>query len=114
MSHELRTPLNAIIVFSELILQQVFGSIGHDNYRDYIQNIHESGNHLLTIINDILDVSTAEAGMIDLYDEEVDLREVIASGMRLIGPRARDGRIALATDYDEQTDSASWWVRVCQ
>src|SRR3546814_5295073 len=73
----------------ELILQKVFGPIGHDNYRDYIQNIHESGNHLLTIINDILDVSKAEAGMIDLYEEEVDLREVIASGLRLIGPRAR-------------------------
>src|SRR3546814_9668878 len=85
----------------ELILQKVFGAIGHDNYRDYIQNIHESGNHLLTIINDILDVSKAEAGMIDLYEEEVDLREVIASGMRLIGPRARDGRIALKTDYAE-------------
>jgi PAS domain S-box-containing protein len=101
MSHELRTPLNAIIGFSELILQQVFGAIGHDNYRDYIQNIHESGNHLLTIINDILDVSKAEAGMVDLYEEEVDLREVIASGMRLIGPRARDGMIALKTDYAE-------------
>ena len=101
MSHELRTPLNAIIGFSELILRQVFGAIGHDNYRDYIQNIHESGNHLLTIINDILDVSKAEAGMIDLYEEEVDLRQVIASGMRLIGPRARDGMIALKTDYAE-------------
>src|SRR3546814_10034141 len=56
---------------------------------------------LLTIINDILDVSKAEAGMIDLYEEEVDLREVIASGLRLIGPRARDGMIDLQTDYDE-------------
>src|SRR3546814_13658706 len=46
MSHELRTPLNAIIGFSELILQKVFGPIGHDNYRDYIQNIHESGNQI--------------------------------------------------------------------
>ncbi|MGD1879316.1 MAG: PAS-domain containing protein [Kiloniellaceae bacterium] len=101
MSHELRTPLNAIIGFSELILQKVFGPIGHENYRDYIQNIHESGNHLLTIINDILDVSKAEAGMIDLYEEDVDLREVIASGMRLIGPRARENNIALKTDYAE-------------
>ncbi|MGF1628772.1 MAG: PAS-domain containing protein [Kiloniellaceae bacterium] len=101
MSHELRTPLNAIIGFSELILQQVFGPIGHDNYEDYIKNIHESGNHLLTIINDILDVSKAEAGMVDLYEEEVDLREVIASGMRLIGPRARESNIALKTDYAE-------------
>jgi PAS domain S-box-containing protein len=100
MSHELRTPLNAIIGFSELIIQEVFGAIGHENYRDYIQNIHESGNHLLTIINDILDVSKAEAGMIDLYEEEVDLREVIASGLRLIGPRARESNIALATDYE--------------
>src|SRR3546814_7398545 len=56
---------------------------------------------LLTIINDILDVSKAEVGMIDLYEEEVDLREVIASGLRLIGPRARDGMIDLQTDYDE-------------
>ena len=101
MSHELRTPLNAVIGFSELILQKVFGPIGHDNYRDYIQNIHESGNHLLTIINDILDVSKAEAGMVDLYEEDVDLREVIASGMRLIGPRARESNIALRTNYDE-------------
>ncbi|WP_193370210.1 PAS-domain containing protein [Pelagibius marinus] len=101
MSHELRTPLNAIIGFSELIIQEVFGAIGHDNYRDYIKNIHESGNHLLTIINDILDVSKAEAGMIDLYEEDVDLREVIASGLRLIGPRARESNIALTTDYDE-------------
>ena len=101
MSHELRTPLNAIIGFSELIMQEVFGAIGHENYSDYIQNIHESGNHLLTIINDILDVSKAEAGMIDLYEEEVDLREVIASGLRLIGPRARESNIALTTDYEE-------------
>src|SRR3546814_7264844 len=56
---------------------------------------------LLTIINDILDVSKAEAGMIDLYEEEVDLREVIASGLRLTGARARDGMIDLQTDYDE-------------
>src|SRR3546814_14280289 len=84
MSHELRTPLNAIIGFSELILQQVFGAIGHDNYRDYIQNIHESGNHLLTIITDILDVSKAEAGMIDLYEEEVDRSEERREGKECI------------------------------
>ncbi len=101
MSHELRTPLNAVIGFSELMIQEVFGGIGHENYRDYIQNIHESGNHLLTIINDILDVSKAEAGMIELYEEDVDLREVIASGLRLIGPRARENNIRLVTDYAE-------------
>ncbi|NIA70193.1 PAS domain S-box protein [Pelagibius litoralis] len=99
MSHELRTPLNAIIGFSELIDQQVFGPVGHENYCDYIKNIHESGNHLLTIINDILDVSKAEAGMIDLYEEEVDLREVVASGLRLIGPRARENAVTLETDF---------------
>lgn len=99
MSHELRTPLNAIIGFSELIDQQVFGPVGHENYRDYIKNIHESGSHLLTIINDILDVSKAEAGMIDLYEEDVDLREVVASGLRLIGPRARESAIELETDF---------------
>ncbi|MEQ8354394.1 MAG: PAS-domain containing protein [Kiloniellaceae bacterium] len=101
MSHELRTPLNAIIGFSELITREVFGPVGHENYSDYILNIHESGNHLLTIINDILDVSKAEAGMIDLYEEDVDLREVIASGLRLIGPRARESNVRLVTDYAE-------------
>ncbi len=99
MSHELRTPLNAIIGFSELIDKQVFGPVGHDNYRDYIRNIHESGSHLLAIINDILDVSKAEAGMIDLHEEEVDLRDVVASGLRLIGPRARDNGVALESEF---------------
>ncbi|WP_420349173.1 PAS-domain containing protein [Pelagibius sp.] len=99
MSHELRTPLNAIIGFSELIDKQVFGPVGHENYRDYIHNIHESGSHLLAIINDILDVSKAEAGMIELHEEEVDLRDVIASGLRLIGPRARDNGVALESEF---------------
>ncbi len=99
MSHELRTPLNAIIGFSELIDQQVFGSIGHESYEEYIRNIHESGTHLLTIIYDILDVSKAEAGMIELYEEEVDLRAVVASGFRLIGPKARDASISLQTEF---------------
>ena len=99
MSHELRTPLNAIIGFSELMTQQVFGPVGHANYREYVQNIHESGSHLLTIINDILDVSKAEAGMVELYEEEVDLRDVIGSGLRLIGPRARENSITVKTEF---------------
>ena len=98
MSHELRTPLNAIIGFSELIDQQVFGPVGNENYQEYVKNIHESGSHLLAIINDILDVSKAEAGMIELYEEEVDLRDVVASGFRLIGPRARESSITLETE----------------
>ena len=66
MSHELRTPLNAIIGFSEMMLREVLGSLGNEQYRAYVGDIHASGTHLLQIINDILDLSKAEAGKIEL------------------------------------------------
>ena len=66
MSHELRTPLNAIIGFSEMMLREVLGELGNAQYRAYAADIHESGTHLLQIINDILDLSKAEAGKLEL------------------------------------------------
>ena len=89
MSHELRTPLNAIIGFSEVMGQELFGPIGHDQYHDYITDIRESGEHLLSIINDILDVSRAEAGLIELFEESVSLPPLVESSTRLIQPRAK-------------------------
>ena len=74
MSHELRTPLNAIIGFSEIMKNELFGPIGHPSYQEYAIDIHESGNHLLNLINDILDVSKAEAGKIVLREEFIDAR----------------------------------------
>ena len=73
MSHELRTPLNAILGFSEMIVQEIYGKIGNDNYKDYASHIASSGKHLLTLINDVLDISAIEAGKrrIDLEDVDV-------------------------------------------
>jgi signal transduction histidine kinase len=69
MSHELRTPLNAIIGFSESMKEEFFGSVGSDKNREYLYDIHQSGQHLLELTNDILDVSAIEAGVLIFVDE---------------------------------------------
>lgn len=94
MSHELRTPLNAIIGFSEMMLREVLGSLGNDQYRAYVQDIHESGTHLLQIINDILDLSKAEAGKLDLHEEVFDLRDTIRSVCQLTCARVHSGKLS--------------------
>ena len=83
ISHELRTPLNAIIGFSELMQSEMFGPIGDSNYRDYVRDIHESGMHLLHLINDILDLSKVEAGKLVPKLEAVDIAGAISSSLRL-------------------------------
>ena len=98
MSHELRTPLNAIIGFSELMERELFGPLGHGNYTEYAKDICESGHHLLNIINDILDVSKAEAGMVELFEEEVSVPEVLESCLRLMAPHAKAQGIQLKND----------------
>ncbi len=95
MSHELRTPLNAVIGFSEIIHKQMFGPIGSERYREYARDIYESGTHLLNLINDILDVSKAEAGKIELHEEIVKIDRVIDASVRLIQERARDANLEL-------------------
>ncbi len=97
MSHELRTPLNAIIGFSEVMSQEVLGPIS-DQYRDYAGSIHDSGRHLLDIINDILDVSKIESGQLVLYDENVELPAVATASVRLVRERADRARITLVQD----------------
>ena len=94
MSHELRTPLNAIIGFSEMMLREVLGALGNEQYRTYVADIHDSGTHLLQIINDILDLSKAEAGKLDLHEEVFDLRDTIHSVRQLIGARICDGGLS--------------------
>ena len=83
MSHELRTPLNAIIGFAEIMQHEVMGPVGNAQYRSYITDIHVSGTHLLQLINDILDLTKAEAGKLELNEETVDLAEVIRSVVRM-------------------------------
>ena len=88
ISHELRTPLNAIIGFSELMKHSIFGPIEPEPYRVYVDDISESGMHLLALINDILDMSKAEAGMSQLVETEVDIAETVRSALRMMGQRA--------------------------
>jgi signal transduction histidine kinase len=96
MSHELRTPLNAILGFSEVMVGQVFGSLGNDRYRCYAQDIHSSGSHLLSIINDVLDLSKAAAGKLELIEGWVDARDIVNSVCRLIHPRIVEAKLSLA------------------
>ena len=102
ISHELRTPLNAIIGFSEIIRNETMGKIENEQYRDYIKDIHNSGVHLLSLINDILDYSKAEAGKLDFVKEQVDITKLIQSSMRLISPRAEHARVSLISEIPKE------------
>ena len=95
MSHELRTPLNAIIGFSEIMESGMFGPLGTDKYREYCCDIHQSGQYLLEVINDILDMSKIEAGRIRLDPEQVELEPFLNDAMRVVSGRADDKRIEL-------------------
>ncbi len=101
MSHELRTPLNAIIGFSEIIKDETFGPVGSVQYRDYSQDIHESGQHLLGLINDILDLSKVESGEDELRENDIDIRRVVRSVLTLVTERARKGGVALDLDWSD-------------
>jgi signal transduction histidine kinase len=94
MSHELRTPLNAIIGFSEVIGSALFGPLDA-RYRDYAQDIHGSGHHLLRIINDLLDLSKVEAGRLELHDAPVPVGVLFETCRRMVGDRAAAAGISL-------------------
>jgi len=95
MSHELRTPLNAIIGFSEIMEAAMFGPLGAEKYSEYSRDIRESGQYLLDVINDILDMSKIEAGGIRLAPEDVELDPVLADCLRVVWGRANEKRLAL-------------------
>ena len=99
MSHELRTPLNAIIGFSEVLLERMFGEV-NEKQADYLKDIHESGKHLLSLINDILDLSKIEAGRMDLELSTFHLPSAISNAMTLIRERAQRHGIALGMKLD--------------
>ena len=99
MSHELRTPLNAIIGFSELLTQQVFGALGSERYQGYAKDIHNSGTHLLVIINDILDLSKAEAGKLSLQASKIDVPEVIETCLRMVSGKSETQGVRLVAHY---------------
>lgn len=102
MSHELRTPLNAIIGFSEMLQSEVHGPLGADRYRNYATDIRDSGRHLLSLINDILDLSKVESGVDDLYEEEIVIADVVRSLMVIVKPHAEKGGVNLRLDIDDE------------
>lgn len=98
VSHELRTPLNAIIGFSEMLRDQMLGPIGTSKYVEYAGDIHNSGSHLLDIINDILDLSKLESGKVELRKTAFPVRDVVASCIGLIRERAYQDGLELEID----------------
>ena len=102
MSHELRTPLNAIIGFSEIIKDETFGPVGSTKYRDYAGDINESGQHLLGLVNDILDLSKIESGTDELQEDKIEIPEIIRSALMLVGQRAEQGGIKLELELADQ------------
>jgi signal transduction histidine kinase len=103
MSHELRTPLNAILGFSEVLKQEMFGSIGSERYRSYADDIHDSGKFLLNLINDILDLSKAESGKLTLSEEEVDPAEMLDRCLRMFREKAAKQGVRLALEIPDST-----------
>ncbi|HSZ74514.1 MAG TPA: ATP-binding protein, partial [Rhizomicrobium sp.] len=101
MSHELRTPLNAILGFSEVIREEMFGPVGQDRYIEYAQDIHASGEHLLELINDILDLSKLEAGRLELRESAVSLPKVVEHCLTLVKNRAAAGGVKLITEIPD-------------
>ena len=99
MSHELRTPLNAINGFSEIMAAEMYGPVGDPRYRDYARDILHSGQHLLNLINDILDMSKIEAGKLSLHFEPVELEEIAEEALRLVRNRAESAGLALVLDF---------------
>jgi signal transduction histidine kinase len=97
MGHELRTPLNAVIGFSEIMLNEVLGPVGNEQYEGYLRDIHAGGCHLLEVINNILDLSKAEAGRLDLVERRVEIAPMIETVLRMVRPRAADAGLVLRT-----------------
>jgi PAS domain S-box-containing protein len=99
VSHEIRTPLNAIIGFSELMLDEKFGLIGNDRYKDYLRDINRSGNHVLDLVNDLLDISKIEAGQQEMSYEAVSLNDTLAETVAMMQPQANRERVIIRSSF---------------
>ena len=100
MSDELRTPLNAVLGFSEIIAQECFGPAGSPRYVEYAGDIHASGSHLLSLINDLLDIAKIEAGRMEIEPHELDARRAFEVALKIIGAKARERGQELAIEVD--------------
>ncbi|MHA6687363.1 histidine kinase dimerization/phospho-acceptor domain-containing protein [Mesorhizobium sp. A556] len=99
ISHEIRTPLNAIIGFSELMVDEKFGPVANDRYRDYLRDINRSGNHVLDLVNDLLDISKIEAGQQEMDYEAVSLNETLAETVAMMQPQANRERVIIRSSF---------------
>jgi PAS domain S-box-containing protein len=99
ISHEVRTPLNAIIGFAEVMLEERFGPVGNDRYRDYLRDIHASGEHVISLVNDLLDLAKVEAGRMEMAFTSVSLNELVTSCVSIMQPEAARARIVLRTSF---------------
>ncbi len=97
VSHEIRTPLNAILGFSEVMIDGRFGPIGNERYREYLKDIHASGSHLVSLLNDLLDLSKIEAGKLDLTFSNLNLNDLTQQSVAIMQPEANKERIIIRT-----------------
>ena len=101
MSHELRTPLNAILGFSEIIARECLGPVGSPRYKEYAGDIHTSGSHLLSLINDLLDVAKIEAGRMEIEPQMIETGRVLDGALKFIGAKARERNQVLTISVDD-------------
>ncbi len=97
ISHEIRTPLNAILGFTEVMMEERFGPVGSARYKEYLKDIHESGSHIISLVNDLLDLAKIEAGKLDLSFNSVNLNEVVSTAVSLMQPQANQNRVIIRT-----------------
>jgi PAS domain S-box-containing protein len=102
ISHEIRTPLNAIIGFAEVMIEERFGAIGNERYKDYVSDIHSSGQHVISLVNDLLDLAKIEAGRMELTFTSVQVNELVAACVALLQPQAARDRIVLRTSFADK------------
>jgi cell cycle sensor histidine kinase DivJ len=114
MSHELRTPLNAVIGFSEILNRELYGALGEARYRDYARLIHESGEHLLAVVNDILDMSKLEAGKFELQTEPFMPDTLVEPCFKMVDAMAREKSIRLMSDIPRAVPMLVADERVCR
>ncbi len=101
MSHELRTPLNAILGFSELMASGALGPLGNPKYEEYTKDINDSGRHLLSLINDILDLSKVESGVQELVEDDIEVPKVTEAVLRLVRQRAKEREVELELELPD-------------
>ncbi len=102
VSHEIRTPLNAILGFAEVIMEERFGPVGNERYKDYLKDIHMSGAHVMSLVNDLLDLSKIEAGKLELNFQDVDANRIISECVMLMQPQANSERVIMRMSLSAQ------------